>query len=102
MVLTVSFVFFILFDTSLQGGQSKFYSRSLATGIILFDVLFTIAYITFPNPVLHQVAFAGMQLISTGRGIYLLYFSPKMQDTPEKVAQNRQSRNMQNTGECAF
>ncbi|CAO1625602.1 unnamed protein product [Parajaminaea phylloscopi] len=58
----------------------------LPVGLFAVAVLITVGYLAMPNPILHQVAYAAIQVASTVRVLYLLYASSS------PLAQSKQAR----------
>ncbi|KAI5897969.1 alkaline phytoceramidase [Schizophyllum commune H4-8] len=58
--------------------------RLQSLALVAFDVLFTWGYYLYRNPVYHQVVFATLMIIVGYRTAYLLYWSPRSPQIPDK------------------
>lgn len=76
MILVSSIFTFIVFDLSpiVPNVRSKS-ATALAIFLILFDIFFTLAYLSFPNPIFHQVCYATLVILTTIRGAWILYYN---------------------------
>jgi len=71
MILCVSQACFLLFEIGPR--RNRFLRRrALGTLIVGLDIVFTIAYYIYRNPVFHQVIFAILMLTAAGRALFLL------------------------------
>ncbi|EJD54625.1 alkaline phytoceramidase [Auricularia subglabra TFB-10046 SS5] len=77
MILCVTQSAYILLELSPAPRHLAQRRRVLTAVIALFDVLFVAAYIRYPNPVFHQIVFGILMLITAGRSLQLLRFSPE-------------------------
>lgn len=75
MIYVGSMSLFITFDDGAGYGVHSLRSKSLIAILLLFDVLFTWSYYIYRNPVYHQVVFATIIFLTTGRLTYLLKWS---------------------------
>ncbi|KAI0354581.1 alkaline phytoceramidase [Trametes cingulata] len=72
MIYVASYCTVILFDTSKGFSLRNSNALSLSIIFVAFNVLFTWSYYLSRDPVYHQVAFAGIMLMTLFRTIYLL------------------------------
>lgn len=76
MILVSSIFTFIVFDLSPIINNVKSNSAvALAAFLILFDIFFTVAYLSFPNPIFHQICYATLVILTTIRGAWILYYN---------------------------
>jgi len=71
MIYVCSQIVYILFETVPGAVKDSRRRMPLATGIILFDILFTILYAIYRNPIFHQVTFAILMLTVAARSTVL-------------------------------
>jgi len=85
MIFVASDACFILFNT--EPGFGLLSGRSIVhvTALIIFNILFVWSYVTYRNPVYHQVIFAMLMLTTAFRIHYLLRRSESAKRIPEEV-----------------
>ncbi|KAJ3567334.1 hypothetical protein NP233_g6427 [Leucocoprinus birnbaumii] len=85
MIYVASMSVFIAFDDEPGYGIKSQRSKSLIAVLLTFDVLFTWSYYLYRNPVYHQVVFAMIIFVITGRLTYLLRWSDAAKRIPDKT-----------------
>lgn len=72
MIYTSLVLSYCILEDSRRGEPAKG-GMWLPVGLVAVAALITAGYLALPNPVLHQVAYAVIQIITTLRVLYLLY-----------------------------
>ncbi|KAF5385401.1 hypothetical protein D9615_001244 [Tricholomella constricta] len=85
MIYVGSMGLWFLFDDQPGFGVKTARTKLLITLLVIFDVLFTWSYMVYRNPVYHQVVFATIVLTSAARVTYLLKWSERTLDIPDKT-----------------
>ncbi|KAG6889983.1 hypothetical protein C0995_012943 [Termitomyces sp. Mi166 len=85
MIYVGSMSLWFLFDDHPGYGVKSSRSRALIALLVVFDVLFTWSYIVYRNPVYHQVVFASIVFTTTARVTYLLKWSDRTSDIPDRI-----------------
>ncbi|KAF5352761.1 hypothetical protein D9756_005894 [Leucocoprinus leucothites] len=98
MIYVGSMSLFITFDDGAGYGVHSLRSKSLIAILLLFDVLFTWSYYIYRNPVYHQVVFATIIFLTTGRLTYLLKWSNAARRIPATA--KRTITKLLGTGSC--
>ncbi|KAM0756388.1 alkaline phytoceramidase [Meredithblackwellia eburnea MCA 4105] len=89
----------LAFDLTPVNSTSKT-SIALPTGLLAFNILFTYAYLNFPNPVFHQVAYGSIVVSTTVRAGYLIL--SQSPTTAEGKHRRDQTRNLLLQGVTSF
>lgn len=76
MIYTSLCLSYCILEDSKRGAKTKKGGIGLPLGLASVGALITAGYLALPNPILHQVAYAAIQIATTGRVLFLL-FSPK-------------------------
>ncbi|KAI0275200.1 alkaline phytoceramidase [Gloeopeniophorella convolvens] len=84
MIYVGNFFVAILLESEPGFGFKSAYSKAVAIGALLFDILFTISYLVYRNPVYHQCVFAALMLGTVAREAYLLRWSEASRRIPDK------------------
>lgn len=94
MLFGATFVTYCVFNTQRAGEKAAV----PGVGYILFAIVstVTVAYLIYPNPVLHQAAFASILLSCVARATYLCY--NHLLDTPFEQQRNREVIKTQTQG----
>ncbi|ORY73446.1 ceramidase [Leucosporidium creatinivorum] len=93
MIYASAFITWIVFDTKPINSPLNL---AIPFGLLAFNIFFTVAYLTFPNPVYHEVTYGFLVVATTARGAYLLF--TRLQDHPL----NREVRRLQFWGSASF
>ncbi|KAM0756387.1 alkaline phytoceramidase [Meredithblackwellia eburnea MCA 4105] len=71
MIYLTTLMTWVCFDLTPVNSTSK--TRiALPVGLLAFNTIFTYAYLVFPNPIFHQVAYGSLTISTTARAAYLL------------------------------
>ncbi|SCV68853.1 BQ2448_974 [Microbotryum intermedium] len=93
MIYTSTLMAWLVFDLTPLGQKTPWIPPFC---VLVFNVAFTLMYLFYPNPVLHQVAYGILVVAMTFRGAYLILY--KM---PDK-ALARQVKHLQAWGSASF
>ncbi|WOO77683.1 Alkaline ceramidase 3 [Vanrija pseudolonga] len=74
MIYVASYAAYLVIDT-LPGWKHRF-GPSGPIAVLAWCIFVTVSYISLPNPVYHQIAFAGIMTTASLRSIYLLFRLP--------------------------
>lgn len=84
----------ILEDSRRNDPKGKKYGVSLPLGLAGVGGLITAGYLALPNPILHQVAYAAIQIATTGRVLWLLFAAGSPLDRLDDGGEARRKRAM--------
>ena len=93
MIYLSTLVSWIVLDTRPIASAPNYW---IPIGLLVFDVLFTVAYLLFPNPVYHQLVYGALMVATTGRAAWLLFTELKGHPI------NHEIRRLQAWGSAAF
>ncbi|KAF8078942.1 ceramidase [Lyophyllum atratum] len=85
MIYVGSMSQWLLFDDQPGFGVKTARTKLLIASLLAFDVLFTWSYMVYRNPVYHQLVFAAIVLSAAARVTYLLKWSDRTLDIPDKT-----------------
>ncbi|KNZ80670.1 Alkaline ceramidase 3, partial [Termitomyces sp. J132] len=85
MIYVGSMSLWFLFDDRPGYGVKSSRSKALIAMLVVFNILFTWSYIAYRNPVYHQIVFASIVFTTVARVTYLLKWSDRTSDIPDKV-----------------
>ncbi|KAF5368613.1 hypothetical protein D9758_002205 [Tetrapyrgos nigripes] len=100
MIWVVSMSFWLLYDYQIGFDLSSSQTKLQVGSLVLFDILFSLSYYIYRNPVYHQVIFAIMILSCASRITYLLKWSPVRSRIPDD--KKRKVASLYTTGAIIF
>lgn len=86
MIFSASFIAYVAFDTGRSGTPRSWFVNILPFLLFFYDLIVTVVYLRYPNPVFHQVSYAFIQIASTVR-VY-----QTVRDAPNSTPQEQQHR----------
>jgi len=77
MIFCSAFIAYVAFDTRSARLPRTRFVRCLPYLLFLYSFGVSAVYLRYPNPVIHQTAFAFLELVATCRAAYIVHIAPE-------------------------